>query len=86
MASDGRGQDDHGFRNFPDVRRARCAYRAIIGELIGVDEHGGLAIDARLRVHHALRLQARVVGIVVPAAGSRTPLKTAAAMRRLKSR
>ena len=41
--------------------------RAVVAELVGIQQHGRLSVQRLLRVQHCLRLEARVEREVVPA-------------------
>ena len=58
---------------------AKCAYCAIVTELVGVKENGVLAVQASLTVQHALRLQTCVEAVVIPEAANEAQLKPHAA-------
>lgn len=51
-------------------------YRAIVGELVRVDEHDSFAVQGLLRVQYALRLQPRVERVVVPVSNERDRLRS----------
>lgn len=42
-------------------------YRAVVTELVGVQQNVGLPIQTALTVQHALRLQTSVVAVMIPA-------------------